>query len=42
MLRNAEGGGLRISVTKVYGPIVFALRGGGDVTNFQKKHNVTL
>ena len=42
MLRNAVGGGmvsdfLEKSVTKMYGSTLLALRGGGCLSNFQKK-----
>ena len=42
MLRNADGGWgvsdfLEKSVTKVYGSMLLALRGGGLGSNFQKK-----
>ena len=47
MLRNAVGGG-RVSdfpekcVTKIYGSTLLALRGGGWVSNFQKKNGPLL
>ena len=41
MLRNADGVGVsdfpEKSVTEVYGSMLFALRGGGWGSNFQKK-----
>ena len=47
MLRNAVGGGRASdfpekSVTKMYGSMLLALRGGGWVSNFQKKLCVKL
>ena len=47
MLRNTVGG-RRVSdlpeqsVTKMYGSMLLALRGGGCVSNFQKNRYVTL
>ena len=44
MLCNTMGslyGSVQISVTKVYGPMLLALRGGG-VSNFQKRLYATL
>ena len=38
MLRNAVGGGgVRKSITKMYGSTLLALRGGGWGSNFQEK-----